>query len=66
MSKCQRCIYGAIHKTDHYTFSTITKKINNKIITLNYICGDSGCRMSQWTDKEIKCLNNDFSEFQSK
>ena len=66
MAKCQRCIYGAVDSNEHYTFSVATKKINNQIITLYYDRGDCGCRMSQWTDQEIECLNNNFSKFQYK
>jgi len=64
MAKCKRCIYGAKDINNRYNFNMITKKINNQMVTLYYDQGDCGCRMSQWTDKELKCLNNDFSEFQ--
>jgi uncharacterized protein YmfQ (DUF2313 family) len=66
MAKCQRCIFGAVDNNGQYNFSVITKKINNQIITLYYNRNDCGCRMSQWTEKEIECLNNNFSKFQSK
>jgi len=66
MAKCQGCIYGAKDINNQYNFNTIIKKINNQIITLYYDKEDCGCRMFQWTEKEIECLNNNFLKFQSK
>ena len=63
MSKCSECVYGAI--MDNYIFAKAYKGIDGKTIEIDYKNGQSGCRMSDWTEKQEKCLSNNFSEFKS-
>lgn len=67
MTKCQECKYGAniqMFFGSSYHFKQTIKKKNNKTITINYNKKELGCRMSQWNDKEDKCLSSNFSEFE--
>jgi len=61
-TKCQQCVYGANlegQRGSVYNFSKALKKD----IEINYKEGELGCRKDEWYEKEIVCLNNNFSEY---
>ena len=67
MTKCQRCKHGANTIGSHgiiYNFKQAIKKIGNKIVDIDYKNGNLGCRRSCDNDKEKKCLENNFCNFE--
>jgi len=61
MTKCQTCEYGAIKEGfwgSVYKFSSCYKiDKNKKEKCILYSIGESGCRMTEWNDKEKKCFS---------
>jgi len=70
-NKCITCKYGALLEgvsrgeiKSVYLFATAIKVRDGKLTTISYKHNGKGCRMSQWNDKENKCLKNDYSEYE--
>jgi hypothetical protein len=64
--KCQTCIYGAIlieNDTSIFQFKEAIRKENSNIITINYKNNESGCRMSDWKQKQEECLSNNYKNY---
>ena len=65
LTYCQYCEHGGrtIYNNTLYKFKESHKKKNKKIIKINYLEGDLGCRLSERNNKENLCIENNFSEF---
>lgn len=66
-TKCQRCKHGANligFRGTIYNFKKSTKKMNNQIVTIDYSKKQLGCRANEDNDRQVKCLGNNFSEFE--
>jgi len=71
ITPCQSCKFGAIVEgfstgdvKSIYVCRIASKVKNGKLKEINYKENDYGCRMSQWNDKEEKCIANGFSEYE--
>lgn len=66
MNKCKECQYGAIAEgfwNSIYKFKEAYKIFDNNLICISYENDECGCRLTEWNDKQKKCLSNNFSEF---
>lgn len=67
-TKCQTCTFGAMKlgfRGSVYSFKLAIKKVENKIIEINYKKGELGCRMSDDIEKQKECLNNNFNKYEN-
>lgn len=65
-NKCQFCTFGGICTgfwNSVYIFKEAIKIKNEKIVSIKYNENEYGCRLSEWNDKQDKCLSNNFSEY---
>lgn len=66
MNKCKICKYGGNYKISSnliYNFKEIIKEKNGKIIHINYLNNEHGCRNTSRNNIENICIRNNFSKF---
>ena len=60
-NKCLTCEFGSLMRANIcaiYKFRLISKKRDYDVVDIDYSKNESGCRKTEWNDREEECLKN--------